>query len=96
MVYVKGVRSVNALTLRQSLGRVLRQLERAGEPIMVERAKQPAAVLISLQGSQQRFVGRAAEPQRGAIVDRLKALRFRAPAGRTTTDELRNVRSGRR
>ena len=40
------MKSVNALTLRQSLGGVLRQLERGGEPILVQRGRQPAAVLI--------------------------------------------------
>ena len=87
--------SVNALTLRQSLGRVLRQLERGGAPILVQRGRQPAAVLISLRDYQERFVDREADARRQSIVAELKATRFRGPAGGTTLDLLRDLRSGR-
>src|SRR5947199_246946 len=60
------MKSVNALTLRQSLGGVLRQLERGGEPILVQRGRQPAAVLISLRDYQERFVDREADARRRA------------------------------
>jgi prevent-host-death family protein len=89
------MKSVNALSLRQSLGRVLRQLERGGEPILVERDRRPAAVLISVRDYQERFVDREADAQRRAIVARLKELRFGKPEGRTTLELLREARSGR-
>ena len=89
------MKSVNALTLRQSLGGVLRQLERGGEPILVQRRRQPAAVLISLRDYQERFVDREADARRRAVVATLKEMHFRRPAGRTTLDLLRDLRSGR-
>ena len=89
------MKSVNALTLRQSLGRVLRQLERGGEPVLVQRGRQPAAVLISLRAYQERFVDREADARRRAIVAELKETRFRGPARGTTLDLLRDLRSGR-
>ena len=89
------MKSVNALTLRQSLGGVLRQLERGGEPILAQRGRQPAAVLISRRDDQERFVGREADPRRRTVVAAVKEMRFRRRAGRTTLDLLRDPRSGR-
>ncbi len=89
------MKSVNALELRQSLGKVLRALERGGAPILVRRGRIPAAALISLKDYQERFVDREADAQRQAVVERLRALRFSRPAGRTTLDLLQDMRAGR-
>lgn len=89
------MKSVNALELRQSLGRVLRQLERGGAPIVVQRGRQPAAVLISLRDYQERFADRDADEHRRAIVAQIKASRFAAPKAGTTLDLLRQLRAGR-
>jgi prevent-host-death family protein len=89
------MKSVNALELRQSLGRVLCQLERGGAPILVQRGKEPAAVLISLRDYQERFADREADQRRRAIVAQIKATHFPPPKGRTTLDLLRELRSGR-
>jgi prevent-host-death family protein len=86
--------AVNALDLRQSLGRVLRRLERDGAPILVKRGQKPAAVLISLRDYQQRFVDREADEQRRAVVARLGKVRVATPRGKTTLDLLRELRAG--
>lgn len=49
-------RKTNALEMRRNLGKALRQLARAGEPILVERNREPTAGLISLRDWQERFV----------------------------------------
>lgn len=87
------MKRVNALELRQNLGRVLRSLEKEGDPIIIERQRRPAAVLISLADYQTRFVDREADEQRRAIVERIREIRFTAPRGKTTLDLLRKVRS---
>ena len=61
----------------------------------MQRGGQPAAVLISLRDYQERFVDREADARRRAVVATLKEMRFRRPAGRTTLDLLRDLRSGR-
>lgn len=91
---VKSMKSVNALRLRQSLGRVLRQLEKGGKPILVQRGTKPAAVLISIEDFRQRFADRDADERRSAVVARLKGLRFARPTPSTTLDLLRNLRAG--
>ena len=88
------MKTVNALQLRQSLGRVLTQLERDGAPIVVQRGRRPAAVLISLRDYQERFADKAADEHRRAVVDALKATRFSKPVRRTTLDLLRELRAG--
>jgi prevent-host-death family protein len=88
-----GMKTVNALELRQSLGRVLRALEKGGEPILIERQRQPAAVLISLEDYRRRFADRDADEERRAIIARIRGLRFSSPSSGTTVDLLRNLRS---
>lgn len=89
------VKSVNALELRQSLGKVLRLLETGGAPVLVQRGRRPAAVLISLRDYQERFADREADEQRRAVVARIRELKFSPPAEGTTLDLLRELRSGR-
>ena len=85
--------TVNALELRQSLGKVLDQLERNGMPILVCRGRTPAAALVSLKDYRERFVDRDADDRRRLVVARLKQLRFDSPATGTTLDLLRDLRS---
>lgn len=89
------MRTVNALELRQSLGRVLRQLEGDGAPIVVHRGRNPAAVLISLRDFRERFADKDADERRGEILAAIKATRFKRPTGKTTLGLLRDMRSGR-
>ena len=84
---------VNALELRQSLGKVLDQLERGGEPILVCRRRTPAAALVSLKDYRERFVDREADDQRRKVVARLRQLKFESPAAGTALDVLRDLRS---
>ena len=94
--YVNTVKSVNALTLRQSLGQVLKALQRDGAPILVEQRGKPAAALISMKDFRERFVDRDADESRRAAVARLKELNFARPEkGKTTLDVLRKLRAGR-
>ena len=88
-----SVETVNALELRQSLGRVLDQLERNGAPILVCRGRTPAAALVSLKDYRERFVDRDADDRRRQVVARLKQLSFDPPATGTTLDMLRDLRS---
>jgi prevent-host-death family protein len=87
------MKHVTALEMRQSVGKVLRQLEKGGEPIIIERRRRPAAVLISLDDYEERFADRDVDEKRKEIVRSILALRFKAPSGKTTLDLLRDLRS---
>ena len=52
---------VNALELRQSLGKVLDQVKHNGKPIIIYRRRNPAAVLVSLKDYRERFADRTFE-----------------------------------
>jgi prevent-host-death family protein len=86
------VRSVNALSLRQSLGKVLKQLAKGGHPVIVEQRGRPAAALISLDDYEKRFVDQVADEKRREVVARIRALKFEPKPGQTTLDVLRELR----
>lgn len=90
------MRKINALTLRQSFGKVLEDLERNGEPILVEKGRRPRAVIITLKDFNERFVEKAAAEERRRLVDQI--LAFRERPGRKHADRraaaeiLRDIR----
>lgn len=86
--------TVNALQLRQSLGRVLKRLAKTGQPILLEKDRKPAAVIISLEDYRTRFVDVEADRRRTEMVDRIKAAALRTPKGVSSLDMLREVRRG--
>ena len=87
------MKSINALKLRQQLGSVLKSLQASGQPILVERNSKPAAVLISLEDYQKRFVDREADQRRKDLVDAILKTRLRSPAGKSTLDLLHEGRT---
>ena len=78
----------NALELRRALGRVLDTLERNGGPILIEKARKPKAVLISLRDYNERFVDAVAADERERLAEDILALRSRARRSRRTSVEL--------
>jgi len=87
---------VNALTLRQSLGRVLKTLQKNGKPILVEKDRKPAAVLISLEDYKKRFVDYEADEQRKAIIERIASADLCFEHGQSGVTILRSLRNGER
>jgi PHD/YefM family antitoxin component YafN of YafNO toxin-antitoxin module len=84
--------TVNALQLRQSLGRVLQRLRKNGRPILIERDRKPAAVLISLDDYRRRFVDVEADRLRAEMVERIKRAKLAPPKGSSSLDLVREVR----
>ncbi len=67
--------TVNALRLRQSLGKVLKQLEKGSSPIFIERNRQRVAVLVSIKDFSERFADRKAMAERERLVQEIHAFR---------------------
>jgi prevent-host-death family protein len=82
------MRKTNALEMRRNLGKVLLELERSGEPVLVEKNRQPQAVLISLRDYQERFVDKLAAEERERLAEEILAMRRRARRSRRTAVEL--------
>jgi PHD/YefM family antitoxin component YafN of YafNO toxin-antitoxin module len=87
------MRKTNALKLRQSLGSIIDQLKKHGEPILVEKGREPVAVLISIQDYKKRFVDVAADIQRRELLEKIRSAKIHLPAGKTSLDIIREIRS---
>ena len=86
------MRKTNALQLRQSLGAILKKLQSDKQPILIERNSKPAAVLITLEDYQKRFVDREADEMRKQLVRKIKELRTALPDGQTSANLMRELR----
>lgn len=82
----------NALQLRQSLGSILKRLQTTKQPILIERNSKPAAVLITLEDYQKRFVDREADEKRRELVERIKEMRVTLPDNQDSHDLIRDLR----
>ena len=61
MYILMYMKKTNALKLRQSLGMILKDLQKTGQPLLVEKDRKPAAVLITVEDYFKRFVDREAD-----------------------------------
>lgn len=86
------VLKTNALQLRQSLGSILKKLQSGKGPILIERNSKPAAVLITLEDYQKRFVDREADEKRKKLVLRIQELRADLPPDKSSLDLIRELR----
>ncbi len=86
------MQKVNAVQLRQSLGAVLKRLAKTGDPILLEKDRKPAAVIISLDDYRTRFVDVEADRLRKETVERIKQAQLQTPKGVSSLDLLREVR----
>ena len=78
---------VNALQVRQSLGKILDHLKLVDEPIVIEKGREPVAVLISLKMFRERFVDYREEQKRYLLLER-----FRCAGAVPAVDSLEALR----
>lgn len=83
---------VNALELRQSLGKVIATLQETGEPILLEKGRKPVGVLISLQDFHERFVEKSAAEARKRILEEIDALAMSSVDAAPVVEVLRELR----
>ena len=85
--------TVNALELRQSLTKIIKKLQRTGEPILLEKGRKPAAVIISLEDFKRRFVEKEADEERRRVVQKILNLSRKSSVTETAEEILRTLRS---
>ena len=88
------MKKVNALELRQSLTKVIRALQKTGEPILLEKGRKPAAVIISLEDYATRFVEKAADERRKQLYQDILFMKVKSKDDRSTEEILREFRLG--
>jgi PHD/YefM family antitoxin component YafN of YafNO toxin-antitoxin module len=87
------VKRVNALKVRQALGRVLDELDRHNEPVLVEKSRQPRAVLVPLRVFHERFVDLTLHEERLELERRILELQgARTHEGPPAEELLRELR----
>ncbi len=86
------MKTVNALTMRNNLGRVLQELEETKEPILVAKGRKVRAVLITPEDFERRFVDRQAEERKQEWLAKLDRLRAPRLGDAETLDVLRELR----
>jgi len=60
---------VNALRVRQGLGKILKQLASKGEPILIEKGRKPVAVLIPYKTFNERFIDYHDQQRRAQLLE---------------------------
>jgi len=82
--------TINALKLRQSLGKVLDRVKRSDEPLIIEKGRKPIAVLISFKAFEERFVDYREDRKRQELLEA-----FRRNAVKPAVNTLKAVREVR-
>ena len=86
------MKTVNALQIRNNLGKVLQELEETGEPILLSKGRKVRAALITFEDFQRRFIDRQAEEAQEKWRNALGELRAPRVGTRSSLDTLREVR----
>ena len=87
------MKKINALELRQSLGKIISLLEKGGDPILVERGRKPAAVLISLGDYKERFIDKDADDRRLTLRDTILSMAMVSHEKESVESILREIRN---
>jgi PHD/YefM family antitoxin component YafN of YafNO toxin-antitoxin module len=87
--------TVNALAIRKSLGRILKNMEKDAEPVVVTRDRKPVAALIPYEVFKSRFVDVISADEIRRLKDQIK--RVQSPShGEDSLSLLRRLRDGER
>ncbi len=87
------MKKVNALELRQSMGKVIDQLLKTGEPILLEKGRNPVAVLISIRDYEERFVEKEAADRRRKIIEDIENMARSSYSTESATDIIHEIRN---
>lgn len=94
-VYTWGMKTINALKVRNNLGKVLQELEETKEPVLVSKGGKVQAALITIEDFQKRFVDKQAEEEKEKWLRRLDELRAPRRGSVSSLDTLRELRGYR-
>ncbi len=89
------MKTVNALTIRNNLGKILQELEETGEPVLVSKGRRIRGALISVEDFQARFIDKQAEEEKENWLKKLKDLSAPRSGNLTSLDALRELRGYR-
>ena len=86
------MRQVNALKIRNQLGEVLEMLATDGEPIVICKGRKVAAVLITPEQFERRFLDFQTEEKKRQMFEKVLQLRSTKSGARDSLAILRELR----
>ena len=87
--------TVNALTIRNNLGKVLDTLQRTKEPIFISKGRTIRAVLVTPEDFKRRFIDKQAEEERERLLEIINSRKAKSGGGKKSVDVLRELRGYR-
>ncbi len=89
------MKTINALSLRNNLGKVLQELEETNEPVLVSKGRKVRAALVGIEDFQKRFIDKQAEEDKEKWLKKLFELRAPRTGGVSSLDTLRELRGNK-
>ena len=86
------MKKTNALHLRQNLGSILKLVEKPGNSVLIERNRQPAAVIINIEDYKLRFVDQVADQRRKDLVESILKSKYKPLKTKSSLDLIREGR----
>ena len=86
------MKTINALKVRNNFGEVLEMLAKTGEPILISKARQVRAVLITPDQFQKRFLDYQVEEQKKQLIETIKGLKAGSLEKKSSIEVLRELR----
>lgn len=86
------MKHISAVQLRQSVGKVVKMLEKNNEPVILDKGNKAVAVLISIKDFNERFVERAAEEARIELAKKIDKIAMVSINSTPAEDVLRELR----
>ena len=83
---------VNALKIRNNLGKILDRLNKSGEPILISKNRKIRAVLVTPEQFERRFLDWQAQDERQRFLAAFKQLKKSRKGNITTLAVLRKLR----
>ena len=83
---------VNALKIRNNLGKILDSLNKKGEPIFISKGRKIRAVLVTPEQFERRFLDWHAEEEKKRFLDVIKGLRKGKKESPSSITVLRQLR----
>jgi len=83
---------VNALKIRNNLGKILDRLNKSGEPILISKNRKIRAVLVTPEQFERRFLDWQAQDERQRFLAAMKQLKKSRKGNITTLAVLRKLR----
>lgn len=83
---------VNALTMRNNLGKILDRLKKKGEPIFISKGRKIRAVLVTPEQFEKRFLDWQTEEKKKVLLNAIKGMRKKKRGNKDSLVVLRSLR----